>query len=198
MSAGLLLNAQERGDAGEFGAAVARKVFASRHSMSSERSTVKQHSAVGSERASSLFNRDGTPMKPRTRIPRAARPATAPGIDHLNSRQLLSTAMMPVHGVVLAHHHAAVRVQRAAVVEHVHSSHQATAIPATAPATSTSFHTVAQFRFRTRIRLPEVPRGSWRTSPPTTSSPWPPRRSITGTARAGASLARRPDSAPPA
>jgi hypothetical protein len=59
-------------------------------------------------------------------------------MDPLESRQLLSAAAMP------AHYHHTVRLHHAAAVLRVHSGHQGGADPA-ATATSTSFHTVAQF-----------------------------------------------------
>jgi len=65
----------------------------------------------------------------------------APGIDRLESRQLLSTNLMPVNGPVLAHHHQALRLHHAAVVGRVHSGHHE-ATPAATPATSTSFSVV--------------------------------------------------------
>jgi hypothetical protein len=47
-------------------------------------------------RAAHLFIRESTPMNSRARIPRRSRRAMAPGIDHLESCQLPSTAVMPV------------------------------------------------------------------------------------------------------
>jgi hypothetical protein len=60
-----------------------------------------------------------------------------PALDPLESRQLLSAAAMP------AHHRHTMRLHHAAVVERVHSGHHGGADPVAA--TSTSFHTVAQF-----------------------------------------------------
>jgi len=70
---------------------------------------------------------------------------TVPRGDQLESRQLLSTAVMPVHGPVLTHPHHALRVHHSAAVERVQSTHHGKAMLAAAPATSTSFHTFAQF-----------------------------------------------------
>ena len=71
-----------------------------------------------------------------------------PGIDHLESRQLLSTAALPAHGPLPAHHHHPMRLHHAAVVGRVQSGHHGGADPAatvTASATLTSFQVVAQF-----------------------------------------------------
>jgi len=68
-----------------------------------------------------------------------------PGIDHLESRQLLSAILKPVHGPVLAHHHEDLRPHHAAVVERAHAGHHGGAVPAANPATSTGFQVVAQF-----------------------------------------------------
>ena len=75
---------------------------------------------------------------------RPGRRTNVPRVDQLESRQLLSTTAMPVPGPVLAHPHPALPVHHAAIVEQVHSSHQETAIPAAAPATSTGFQVVGQ------------------------------------------------------
>jgi hypothetical protein len=84
-------------------------------------------------------------MNPRTRIPRQFPRAPAPGIDHLESRQLLSTILKPVHGAALAHHHEALRPNHAAEVGRGHSTHHGKAGPSAAPATTTGFKVVAQF-----------------------------------------------------
>jgi hypothetical protein len=84
-------------------------------------------------------------MNPSTRILRQSRRAMAPGIDHLESRQLLSTILKPVHGAVLAHHHEALRPHHAAEVGRAHSTHHGKTAPAATPATSTGFSVVAQF-----------------------------------------------------
>jgi hypothetical protein len=84
-------------------------------------------------------------MNPRTRIPRQSRRALAPAIDHLESRQLLSTIHEPVHGPVLAHHHQALRLHHTAMVARPQSGHHARAMPAAAPATTTGLNLVAQF-----------------------------------------------------
>jgi hypothetical protein len=83
-------------------------------------------------------------MKTRTRIPRRSRRTMAPALDQLEARQLLSTAVMPVHGSVLAHHHQGMRVLHAAIVARAHSGHHG-ASPAAAPATTTGLQVVAQF-----------------------------------------------------
>ncbi len=84
-------------------------------------------------------------MNPRTRIPRQSRRAMAPGIDHLESRQLLSTILKPVHGAALAHHHEALRLHHAAEVGRGHSTHHGKAVGGATPETSTGFRVVAQF-----------------------------------------------------
>jgi hypothetical protein len=68
----------------------------------------------------------------------------APGIDHLESRQLLSTILKPVVGTVLADHHHGIRPHHAAAVELVHSRHHRTVISAATPATSAGFQVVGQ------------------------------------------------------
>jgi hypothetical protein len=84
-------------------------------------------------------------MNQRTRFPLRSLRAMVPGIDHLESRQLLSTIVKPVHGEVLAHHHEALRPHHAAEVGRAHSTHHGKAVPAATPATSTNFQVVAQF-----------------------------------------------------
>ena len=87
-------------------------------------------------------------MNPITRIRRQSRRAMAPGIDHLESRQLLSTAAMPVHGPMPAHHHHAMRLHHAAAVGRLQSGHHGVAVPAATVKASTSsnnFQVVAQF-----------------------------------------------------
>jgi hypothetical protein len=69
----------------------------------------------------------------------------APGIDHLESRQLLSMLPMPAHGPMPAHHHQALRLHHAAGVGRAHSTHHEKAVPAATPAASTGFQVVAQF-----------------------------------------------------
>ena len=79
---------------------------------------------------------------------RPGRRTTVPSVDQLESRQLLSTAAMPVHSPVLAHPHHALQVHHTAVVGRVHAGHLGAADPAvavTASATSTTFSMVAQF-----------------------------------------------------
>jgi hypothetical protein len=83
-------------------------------------------------------------MNPRTRGLRQSRRAMAPGIDHLESRQLLSTIHEPVPGPALAHHHQDLRPHHAAVVERAQSGHHAEAVPAATPATVTGLQVVAQ------------------------------------------------------
>ncbi len=75
---------------------------------------------------------------------RPGRRTTVPRVDQLEPRQLLSTTSMLVPGSALAHPHPALPVHHAAIVEQVHTSHQETAIPAAAPATSTPFQVVGQ------------------------------------------------------
>jgi hypothetical protein len=86
-------------------------------------------------------------MNQRTRFPLRSLRAMVPGIDHLESRQLLSTVALPVHGPMLEHHHHGMRMHHASVVGRVHSGHHEGADPAaiTASAASTSFNVVAQF-----------------------------------------------------
>ena len=84
-------------------------------------------------------------MNPRTRILGQSRRAMAPGIDHLESRRLLSMMLKPVHSAVLAHPHETVRELRAAAVERARSLHQAEAMPAATPATTTGFSVGARF-----------------------------------------------------
>ena len=84
-------------------------------------------------------------MNQRTRFPLRSLRAMVPGIDHLESRQLLSTIVKPVHGELLAHHHEALRPHHAAEVGRAHSTHHGKAVPAATPATSTNFQVVAQF-----------------------------------------------------
>jgi len=84
-------------------------------------------------------------MNPRTRILRQSRRAMAPGVDHLESRQLLSTILKPVHGAVLAQHHEALRPHHAAEVGRAHSTHHGKTAPVATPATTTGFSVVAQF-----------------------------------------------------
>jgi hypothetical protein len=63
-----------------------------------------------------------------------------PALDPLESRQLLSTAVMPVHDAAPVHHHHGMRVHHAAIVARVHSGHHWAT-----PATTTGFQVVAQF-----------------------------------------------------
>jgi hypothetical protein len=81
----------------------------------------------------------------RTRRP--TRQTTILWVDHLESRQLLSTGAMPMHIAAMVHHHQRMAVHHAAVVERMHSGRHGEANPATgaAPATSTGFSVVAQF-----------------------------------------------------
>ena len=84
---------------------------------------------------------------------RPSRRTSLLGVDQLEPRQLLSTAPMSPHVAALEHHHHSMRAHHAAVVGPVHSAHHSGTDPATADpaaavtmsATSTSFHTVAQF-----------------------------------------------------
>jgi hypothetical protein len=72
----------------------------------------------------------------------------APSLDQLESRQLLSTVVLPVHGPMLEHHHHGMRLHHAAAVGRAHSGHHGGADPAatvTAPAASTTFKVVKQF-----------------------------------------------------
>ena len=93
-------------------------------------------------------------MNSITKIRRQSRRALAPGIDHLESRQLLSTAAMPMHSAALEHPHDAIRTHHVAAVRSAHSAHRRVTDPAKAgpvataavtPATSTNFQVVAQF-----------------------------------------------------
>jgi hypothetical protein len=77
-----------------------------------------------------------------------------PALDPLESRQLLSTVVLPMHGPMLEHHHHGMRMHHAAVMRSAHSArHRLTDPPAAGPvataavtpATSTSFSVVAQF-----------------------------------------------------
>jgi hypothetical protein len=83
-------------------------------------------------------------VNPRTRILRQSPRAMAPGIDRLESHQLLSTILDPVRGPVPAHHHEALRPHHAAMVARAHAGHHAGATAAT-PATTTGLQVVAQF-----------------------------------------------------
>jgi hypothetical protein len=85
-------------------------------------------------------------MNPISRIARRNRRTMTPVLDQLESRQLLSTARMPVHAA-LVHHHHGMRMHHVSVVGRVHSGHHEGADPAaiTASAASTSFNVVAQF-----------------------------------------------------
>jgi hypothetical protein len=116
------------------------------HSTSSEQARVRQPELweAAALRAAHLLNRESTPMTPKTTIPRRSRRAMVPGIDHLKSRQLLSTVVEPVHGPVPAHPHHGMGVRQAAVVARARSGHHG-ATSAVTTATSTSFSTVAQF-----------------------------------------------------
>ena len=72
---------------------------------------------------------------------RPRRRTTVPRVDQLESRELLSTTAMPVRGAVLAHHHEALRLHHAAVVERAHSGHHGAPAGAT-PAAVTGLHVV--------------------------------------------------------
>jgi hypothetical protein len=72
---------------------------------------------------------------------RPRRRTTVPRVDQLESRQLLSTTAMPVHGPVLAHPHHALRMHHSAVVERVHSGHHGGTDPVAA-STVTGLHVV--------------------------------------------------------
>jgi hypothetical protein len=72
----------------------------------------------------------------------------APSLDPLESRQLLSTVVLPVHGPIPRHHHRGARMHHTAVVGRVHSPQHARPDPpaaATVSAASTTFNVVAQF-----------------------------------------------------
>ena len=79
-------------------------------------------------------------MNQRIIIPRRSRGAMAPCIDRLESRLLLSTAVMSVHEAAQAHHHHPVRQHHPAEVGRTHSGHHGAT-----PDTSTGFQVVAQF-----------------------------------------------------
>jgi len=109
---------------------------------------------VSSLTSRTYFNKENTPMNSITKIRRQSRPALAPGIDHLESRQLLSTVALPMHSAALEHPHHAIRTHHVAAVRSAHSAHRRVTDPATAgpvataavtPATSTNFQVVAQF-----------------------------------------------------
>jgi hypothetical protein len=72
---------------------------------------------------------------------RPRRRTTVPRVDQLESRQLLSTTAMPVHGPVLAHPHHALRMHHSAVVERVHSGRHGGTDPVAA-STVTGLHVV--------------------------------------------------------
>ena len=80
-------------------------------------------------------------MNPRARIPRQSWQAPAPGIDYLESRQLLSTILKPVHDLAPAHHHQALRLDHAAVVARAHAGHRG-ATPVATPAATTGLNVV--------------------------------------------------------
>jgi len=84
-------------------------------------------------------------MNTRTRVPRRSRLAMAPGIDRLESRQLLSMILKPVHGPALAHHHELLRLHQVAEVGRAHTTHHGKAVPVATPATSSGLSVVAQF-----------------------------------------------------
>jgi hypothetical protein len=72
----------------------------------------------------------------------------APLLDPLESRQLLSTVALPVHGPIPHLHHGSARMHHTAVVERVHSPQHTKQDPpaaATVSAASTTFNVVAQF-----------------------------------------------------
>jgi hypothetical protein len=64
-----------------------------------------------------------------------------PVLDSLESRQLLSAALMSAHEAAPVHHHHGMRVHHAAIVARVHSAHHWAT-----PATSTGFQVVAKFK----------------------------------------------------
>jgi hypothetical protein len=71
-----------------------------------------------------------------------------PALDPLESRQLLSTVALPVHGPMPEHHHHGMRIHHAALVGRVHSPQLAKPDPpatAKVSAASSSFNVVAQF-----------------------------------------------------
>src|SRR6516162_6357488 len=91
-------------------------------------------------------SRRATPMNRRN--PRRSRRTRALILDQLESRQLLSTVALPMHGPMLEHHHHGMRMHHAAAVGPVHSGHHGGADPAatvTASAASTTFNVVKQF-----------------------------------------------------
>ncbi len=86
------------------------------------------------------------------KIPRRARRSMTPGIDHLESRQLLSMGVIPVHGPGPVHHH--FPITRAAVVGHVHAEHTRTSAK---PAVSALASTVPSFNI---VPSPTITRSS--------------------------------------
>ena len=87
-------------------------------------------------------------MNPRTRTLSRSRRTMTPALDPLESRQLLSTVVLPMHGPMLEHHHHGMWMHHAAAVGRVHSPQHARPDPPAAAmvsAASTTFNVVAQF-----------------------------------------------------